>query len=374
MAEAKVLSALIEDIYDAALEPARWPSALRHAASFVGASAASLYAKETATRGVDIYHDDGQMDGHWVQSYAQTYTRVDPSTTRHFFTEVGQAVSTTDVMAYREFARTRFFEEWAGPQGLVDGLSAVLEKSGTRLTMFTAFRTRADGMIDAGTRRRMGLIVPHVRRAALVAGAVAGASTRTAALADTLDAIESGVFVLDRSGRVLHANAPGRAMLAANLVLGSSSGRLVVTDAVADRALAAALAAGGAGDMALAAQVVAIPVKARDGELYVAHLLPLGIGARELRQLPAAVAALFVHKAALGRISAPEAIAKAYRLTPTELRVLLAVVEIGGAPEVADALGVGQTTVKFHLRRLFEKTGVRRQADLVKLVAGFTRP
>ena len=46
----------------------------------------------------------------------------------------------------------------------------------------------------------------------------------------------------------------------------------------------------------------------------------------------------------------------------------------GGVPEVAEGLGVAETTVKFHLRHLFEKTGTHRQADLVKLVAGFSSP
>jgi DNA-binding CsgD family transcriptional regulator len=54
------------------------------------------------------------------------------------------------------------------------------------------------------------------------------------------------------------------------------------------------------------------------------------------------------------------------------LRVLLAVIEVGGAPKVAEALGIGENTVKTHLRRLFEKTGTSRQAELVKLVAGFS--
>jgi DNA-binding CsgD family transcriptional regulator len=63
-----------------------------------------------------------------------------------------------------------------------------------------------------------------------------------------------------------------------------------------------------------------------------------------------------------------------YNLTPTELRVLLAIVDIGGVPEVAAALGVAVTTIKTHVSRLFEKTGVARQADLVKLVAGFSTP
>ena len=85
-----------------------------------------------------------------------------------------------------------------------------------------------------------------------------------------------------------------------------------------------------------------------------------------------AVAALLVRKAALEAFSPSEVIGTMYKLTPTELRVLLAIVDIGGVPEVAAALGVAATTIKTHLSRLFQKTGVGRQADLVKLVAGFS--
>ena len=67
-------------------------------------------------------------------------------------------------------------------------------------------------------------------------------------------------------------------------------------------------------------------------------------------------------------------IARRYALTPMELRVLLGIVDVGGVPECAEALGVAQTTVKWHLGHLFQKTGTARQADLVKLVAGFSNP
>ena len=40
----------------------------------------------------------------------------------------------------------------------------------------------------------------------------------------------------------------------------------------------------------------------------------------------------------------------------------------------ASVLGIAEPTVKTHLKRLFEKTGTHRQADLVKLVAGFSNP
>jgi DNA-binding CsgD family transcriptional regulator len=39
-----------------------------------------------------------------------------------------------------------------------------------------------------------------------------------------------------------------------------------------------------------------------------------------------------------------------------------------------EALGIKEGTVKAHLHHLFEKTDATRQADLVKLVAGYSSP
>jgi DNA-binding CsgD family transcriptional regulator len=98
-------------------------------------------------------------------------------------------------------------------------------------------------------------------------------------------------------------------------------------------------------------------------------------GARRLAGIAyTAAAALFIRKAALTMPSRSEVIGQMFKLTPTELRVLLAIVEVGGVPEVAAALGVAETTVRTHVSRLFEKTGATRQADLVKLVAGYAAP
>jgi DNA-binding CsgD family transcriptional regulator len=103
--------------------------------------------------------------------------------------------------------------------------------------------------------------------------------------------------------------------------------------------------------------------------------LPLTSGNRRAAGATyAAVAAIFIHALAFDIPSPPEVIARTYHLTPMELRILIAIVEVGGVPAVAAALGMGATTVKTHLRHLYAKTGCRRQADLVKLVAGFASP
>jgi DNA-binding CsgD family transcriptional regulator len=193
-----------------------------------------------------------------------------------------------------------------------------------------------------------------------------------AAFIGTLDRLTAGVFLVDASGRIVHANANARAIVDAGGFLRTVNGRIAARDPVIDQSLRAAFSAAAGRRNESEARGVALPLIAHGGERYLAHVLPLTSGAR---QHPAtvypAVAALFVRKAALESSSMYEPIAKTYRLTPTELRVLLAIVEVGGVPEVAVALGVAPTTIKTHLSRLFEKTGTRRQADLVKLVAGF---
>src|SRR5262249_8056874 len=153
--------------------------------------------------------------------------------------------------------------------------------------------------------------------------------------------------------------------LAEGSLLRAVSGKLVPNDADAEQALSDVFAMADGGDAAVGIKGIAVPLAARNGERYVAHVLPLTSGARRrTRASYAAAAAVFVHKAALETRSPQEVIGKHYKLTPTELRVLLATVQVDSVLEVAEALGIAVSTVKTHLLRVFAKTGTRRQADL----------
>jgi DNA-binding CsgD family transcriptional regulator len=214
-----------------------------------------------------------------------------------------------------------------------------------------------------------------VRRAVLIGGALERTSGEAAVLSEMIDTVRSGMLLVDAAGRIVHANSAALKMIAAGNVLHCTGDQLAVGDAETDRMFRALFAAAGEGDDSLGTRGIAFPVTGAAGDRYAVSLLPLASGARRMaRSRLAAVAMLFIHRAELALLAAPEMIAKSYGLTPSELRILLAVVEVGGAAEVAEALGIGESTVRFHLKRLFEKTGTHRQAGLVKLVAGFANP
>ncbi len=367
------LSALISDIYDAALEPAHRTDVIEKIAHFTGGHSGGLLSKHSLNNSENLYCYIG-ADPESLQAYSESYPKLDPTAGSHSF-GVEQVVSAADLVPYEEFRRGRFYREWARPHGWVDVASAVIERSATSCTFLSVVRHEASGMVDDEMRRRMALVIPHVRRALLIGKTINLKQAETACFSDILDGLSAGMILLDANARVVHANAAGSAILDAADFLRAAGGRLVASDASVNATLREILVAADGGDAVVGVKGIALPLTAHDGERYIAHVLPLTSGARRHAGLAYnAVAALFVRKAALEAFSPPEVIGRMYKLTPTELRVLLAIVDIGGVPEVAAALGVAVTTIKTHLGRLFEKTGVGRQADLVKLVAGFSTP
>ena len=372
--ESTVLSNLVGQIYDAALDRALWPDVIRISSEFVGGSGATLFYKDALAQRGSSYCEFG-IEPHYRDLYFSKYVTLDPASTGHFFAEIDQPIATADLMPYDEFLETRFYQEWARPQGLVDFVSAVLDKSVTSGAMFGVFRHARNGIVDDETRQRMRLIVPHIRRAVLIGRMFDLKAAEVATFADTLDGLSAGICLVDATGRIVHANAAGHVILAAGDVLGVIGGRLAARDARIDQSLRDVFAAAGQGDAALGTKGIAVPLSSPPAESWLANVLPLTSGARRNAGIAySAVAAVFVRKASFEAPSSLEMISKLYKLTPSELRVLAALSEAGGIPSVATALGISEATVKTHLQHLFNKTSTNRQTDLVKMLAAHASP
>ena len=370
MSDPKHISSLIGDIYHAILDQALWARVLGHAAEFVGAQAAALIWWNPVSRTADAVHTFG-IEPRYAELYREHYAKIDP-TAPIFLREVGEVASTADLLPRGEWQTTGFHKEWMQPQGFVDTLQASLDKSPSELVHLCFMRNGESGMADSAARDRMRLVVSHMRRAALVRKLIDHTTARAATFGDTLDGIGASLFFVDASGRLVHANASGQTMLEQGALVRVSGGRLALSDQGEGQGLCDIFGQSHNGSDEAGARAGALPLTARDGKHYVAHVLPLAGGAR--RQAGAgyeAVAALFVQQASLEMPSPRNVIGKLYKLTPMELRVLFAIVQVGGVPKVAEAMGISTSTVKTHLRRLFAKTGTDRQADLVRLVAGY---
>jgi DNA-binding CsgD family transcriptional regulator len=104
-------------------------------------------------------------------------------------------------------------------------------------------------------------------------------------------------------------------------------------------------------------------------------VLPLSAAAAEDDlEAPGGKVAVFVSATHPDLAPALDTLARTYGLTAAESRVARALAEVGSTPMIAQALGVTVATVRTHLRSLFEKTGARRQVEIVRLLQGFASP
>jgi DNA-binding CsgD family transcriptional regulator/PAS domain-containing protein len=370
--DAAALSSLIGDIYDAALDHAFWPQVLQNIARFVDGAAAGILSKDSVSKAGNVHHNYG-VEPRYLELYHDTYWRFDPLSPL-LFSGIGEVTCNRNYVSESEFSEGRFYKEWIRPQGWVDAANVVLEKSSTSFALLSIIRSEAQGPVDDRMRRRVDLITPHMRRSVLIGKVIDLKGAEAAAFSDTLDTVAAGVILFDVDAHIVHTNRAARDMLATGDLIREAGGGLAATDRAADLALREALSAAGHGDAALGTRGIAVPLDARGGGRFVAHILPMtGRGPGDAASHGAA-AAMFVHSATLDAPSAPEVIARTYGLTPSELRVLRGVVEAGGVAETAEMLGIGEATVKTHLHRIFGKTDTSRQADLVKLVAGYSSP
>lgn len=378
MTETEAFSLVIGTYYDAALDFSLWPEAVAATGRFLNGASAWLAS-------YDRVYDRSSFDLTWgydpeaMRIYREQVVHLNPLILVSQRSQIGDFIGVADWPGGREtLESSEIWEILCAPRGWMDALQLTVEQSATGGAYLGIWRSAAQGFVDDEVRRRMALLQPHLRRAVLIGRLIEQQRTANASLSEVLDGLEAGLFLLDATGRMLHRNAAGRSMLEQGQAVRCSGDMLVLADRGANTALRGALeAAAGAGEE-LGSRGVAIPIPAPpldhgSSPPHVAHVLPLG-KRRSIGHGTGGVAALFVRRATLDYATALEGVVKLYGLTPGEARVLLGVVEVGGVAQVAEALGMSEPTVKTHLQHVFDKTGARRQLDLVRLVAQMAPP
>ncbi len=164
------------------------------------------------------------------------------------------------------------------------------------------------------------------------------------------------LILIDEQLRILAANAMGVQLLERDDGLGLRHGMLKVTRAVASQ-LAAAVEGGDHLHLDVVRPSGATP--------YVLRLLSTG-GSDTGQPL----AALVVRDAdAMPKQPCP-VVGKVFGLTRAESRLAHQLVRGNNLLSAAGELGITQNTARTHMKRIYAKTGVRRQADLVRLLSG----
>lgn len=355
---------IVAGVYDAAINAELWPRVLDTSRAFVGGASAAIFAKDVSGNRRRLFHVDGRLPTAQTELYFSRLAPMDPSNTVQVYGELEKGTITSQHLDPEDFAQSRFATEWAAPQGIVDVGFSTLERRGDWAALFGVFRNENDGLGDEDMRHRLSLLAPHMRRAITIADTIGRAGREADTFRGMIDNLATAVLLTDDDGRLVHANHAGE-VLTGRRDIDRRLGVLRLDRVQMRQMLRHA-------DPSTSANFL----ETTAGVRMVAHILPLAAGTRVVTGLASAdpVAAVFLQPAHFEPPSIPESLARAFDLTPAELRVALSTLRHDKVAEVAENLGLSEATVKTHLSRIFAKTDSRRQADIVKLVAAYKSP
>lgn len=180
-----------------------------------------------------------------------------------------------------------------------------------------------------------------------------------------LDLIAIGVVLLDARGKPVHINAAARDMVAEGDFIHAVPDGIRSSDGLSDKALQRAISetlatAKNGNEQAVGAMLH----RAQDARTIAVLVCTLAGG----KVASSPHVALFLSAPDQRKRVSEALLMDLFGLTPTEARVAGALARCTRAADVAAELGVSQTTISFHMRNLFQKTGTNRQADLIALI------
>lgn len=356
--------ALIDRIYECSVVPEAWPGVLDDVAALAGSTGGLLFsarkalnwtASESVADAFAAYVNDG-----WFGKCSRRVCLMSQDAPS-FFVEY-------DFWSEDELSADPVYRDFFRPRGLGWSAGTGLQVPTGDNIVLSVERAFSGGPIEPENVARLNALRPHLARSALVSARLQ--LKRAEGASEALAALRLPAFLLKASGEVAEASALAEG-LGDHLIWGAK-GHLRLGDKQADKALADALAALDAGP---ADSVRSFPVRDGTGNpALVAHIIPVRRSAHDV--FGDSYALMLLIPVASDRAPSATLMKSLFDLTPSEARVARGIAE-GETPEAIAADGdVAISTVRTQLRRVLEKTGCARQADLASLLAriGATTP
>ncbi len=350
--ETNDITATIGIIYDAILQPERWPHVLARVCSTIEAKAASINVIDPIDGRASMFVEHGTSP-EWTALLLQRYAGMSPIGAAVLMAELDQPVGAFDFIDEQEYLESRFYREWCAPQGYYDLLGAVIAKRPREVGSISAARTREKGNFGESERIFIGQIAPHVRRAVTISGLLERRSLDRDALASVIDQLTVAVIMVDRTGRIQRTNPAGDGLCADGTVATARGGKLSFASSEAAQAFQAALTA----DPRVPQM---FPVVDGQGKRHIAAIM---------RAEPKSdVFAVMINAQDSDLPAFGKHLAQLFGLTPREVSVLILLLQQKTIDEAAATLGISDATARTHLKNLMTKTGSNRQAELIQTV------
>jgi DNA-binding CsgD family transcriptional regulator/PAS domain-containing protein len=361
---------IVGSIYATVEEPASWPEVLRRIAELLRASVGTLDLYALAPRRGNIAAF-WNLDPDFGRIYSEQFVGKNIWMNSRRAREIPPGVVITGQMLASdgELERSEFYQELLRPHSIFHMIGGRVLEQGVSAATLSFLRPKSKGPFSADQVALVEALMPHLLRAVQVHSRMAGIAEREEAVNDVIDRLTFGVVLVDRAGRPILVNRT------ASEIAALEDGLVIHREGIA---------ASSAGDTESLLRLISQACTTCDtvgrrsgGTLglsrpslkprLVVLVAPLTSKSRFLAA-EGARAVLFITDPTAYPFQTSDAVARLFDLTSAESRLCQYLARGRSLEETALDLRISSNTVRTHLKRVFEKTGTHRQAELVLLL------
>jgi DNA-binding CsgD family transcriptional regulator/PAS domain-containing protein len=284
----------------------------------------------------------------------------------------GKIFTVGDFIAIEEFAATDFYNEWWLPAGYDTGpLTTNLLVDNGAMGIFTICGSLSRPAFGSDQKHLFASLAQHLVRAIALQRRLYHLTFASESAFAGFDDLHQGFLLVDAQARPVFVNRVGRALLDARDGLRLEAGVLSATNGDDGRGLRALIAScafegniAPGGEARLRRQSGRPPLHAL--VTPIPQQTAIATKPWTISQRPAAI--VLVSDPETEIQSRLKALRERFGLTPAEASFALEIVKGDGRRATADRLGIAVGTARSHLSKIFDKTGVTRQAELVRLL------
>jgi DNA-binding CsgD family transcriptional regulator/PAS domain-containing protein len=366
----QALSDLIGSIYDCALDPSCWEQTLADVMHAFDCQMLALGLTDLRQNRILLNRTVGfepyQIEQH-SKHLPEVHATLGEALASQASLDEAHVASRHLTAAY--FETSPFWQEWVRPNGFIDIMTLFLMHTPTHFSLFGVGWNERQGLITEREIELDKLLLPHLRRAVTISKALDVRTIVGERMAEALDALRCAVVLTNEHGTILHANRPaGRCWTrAAPFKARKASCKRQLHQPHPSCAPPSPLRPATRPASAKPGWPSASPSPTCRPSLLTSCRSPGAISARgcSRRLLPA----VFIGAPPDAQDGA-DTLAAAFGLTLAETRVLASLFGGRTLNETAATLGITRPTAKTHLEHIFSKTGVTRQAELMRLWTG----
>jgi len=351
---------LIEDIYEAGAHPEQWQRALRSLADITGSIDATMGGQTRAHVPLLV---SARTDPDYVRTYSEHYHRRNAMQLAMHTTPVGQPVLDSMIVDRAAFHAGDFYNEWCVPQGYLHGAALNLATSqGWRISLMVSGTHEYDqNALDV-----MALVTPHLIRAFQFNQLLHETQSLGMGAFAALEYLDRGALLVGVTGAIRAANSIGEEIVAQGDGLILRGGQLYCAKSSETAALerligqcARGLVTPDEGMMRISRSEGRAPLLVQCLPFPTSNWWP---------GFTQQLAMIFVTDPDARMEQVTQRLRQRYGLTPAEASLAWEIVRSGGRKAAALQRGISVSTARSQLTAIFDKTGVRRQAELVRLL------